>query len=178
MNHEKIKRKLNSVVWVSERTIPTERQPHVSEVSANFCGLRMPRGKGDGSLRSYSRFSRPEPLLFLLSSSSIGLTRLSSPYPDPILLRKSDRAGNRTRISESVAYVLHFFPLLDLRFMKIWAFSLHVNKQEMNWIEMNYVDHFNSFSHKIKTGYDRTKIAIYFIVTIKWRLWKASAAVV
>jgi hypothetical protein len=28
--------KLNSVVWVRERTIPTERPPLVNEVSANF----------------------------------------------------------------------------------------------------------------------------------------------
>jgi hypothetical protein len=28
----------NSVVWVRERTIPTERTPFVGEVSANFCG--------------------------------------------------------------------------------------------------------------------------------------------
>jgi hypothetical protein len=28
----------NSMVWVRERTIPTERQPLVGEVIANFCG--------------------------------------------------------------------------------------------------------------------------------------------
>jgi hypothetical protein len=28
-----------------------------------FCGQRVPRGQRDGSLRSYSRLSRPEPLL-------------------------------------------------------------------------------------------------------------------
>jgi hypothetical protein len=27
----------NSVAWVRERTIPTERPPFVTEVSANFC---------------------------------------------------------------------------------------------------------------------------------------------
>jgi hypothetical protein len=43
--------KLNSMVWVRERTIPTERPPLVSEVIANFCGWRMPRGQRDGSLR-------------------------------------------------------------------------------------------------------------------------------
>jgi hypothetical protein len=32
--------KLNSMVWVRERTIPTERPPLVSEVIANFCGWR------------------------------------------------------------------------------------------------------------------------------------------
>jgi hypothetical protein len=28
---------INSMVWVGERTIPTERPPLVGEVSANFC---------------------------------------------------------------------------------------------------------------------------------------------
>jgi hypothetical protein len=31
------KKKLNSMVWVRERTIPTERPPLVGEVIANFC---------------------------------------------------------------------------------------------------------------------------------------------
>jgi hypothetical protein len=54
-------------------------------------------------LRPYSRFSRPEPLLCLSSSSSVVLTRLSGPVPNPLLLRKSGSAGNRTRTSGSVA---------------------------------------------------------------------------
>jgi hypothetical protein len=45
----------------------------------------VPRGQHDGSLRPYSRLSRPEPLLFLPSSSSVVLTRLSGPVPDPLL---------------------------------------------------------------------------------------------
>jgi hypothetical protein len=32
------KNKVNSVAVVRKRTIPTERPPLVSEVSANFCG--------------------------------------------------------------------------------------------------------------------------------------------
>jgi hypothetical protein len=32
------KKKKNSMVWVRERTIPTERPPLVSEAIANFCG--------------------------------------------------------------------------------------------------------------------------------------------
>jgi hypothetical protein len=63
--------KLNSVTWVRERTIPTERPPLVGEVSAN------------GSLWPYSRISRLEPLLFLSSSSSTVLTRLSGPRSRP-----------------------------------------------------------------------------------------------
>jgi hypothetical protein len=41
--------------------------------------LSVPRGQRDGYLREYSRFSRQESLLFLSSSSSIVLTRLSGP---------------------------------------------------------------------------------------------------
>jgi hypothetical protein len=48
-------------------------------------------------------FSRPKTLLFLPSSSSIVLTRLSGPVPDPLLLTKSGSAGNRSRDSGSVA---------------------------------------------------------------------------
>jgi hypothetical protein len=54
----------------------------------------MPRGQHDGSLRPYSRLSRPEPILFFRSSSSSVLTRLSGPLFRPLLLRKSDSAGN------------------------------------------------------------------------------------
>jgi hypothetical protein len=39
-------------------------------------------------LRPYSRFFRPEPLLFLLSSSSIVLTRLSGPRTSPTTSQK------------------------------------------------------------------------------------------
>jgi hypothetical protein len=46
-----------SVARVRERTIPTERPPLVGEVSAKFCGYRVPRGKHDGSIRPYSRLA-------------------------------------------------------------------------------------------------------------------------
>jgi hypothetical protein len=54
-----ITKKKYSVAWVLELTVPTERPPLVGEVCANFCGLRVPRGQRDGSLRPYSRISRP-----------------------------------------------------------------------------------------------------------------------
>jgi hypothetical protein len=34
-----------------ERTVTTERPQIVGEISANFCGKRVPRGERDGSLR-------------------------------------------------------------------------------------------------------------------------------
>jgi hypothetical protein len=37
-NIKKLNWKINSLAWVRERTIPTERPPLVCEVSANFCG--------------------------------------------------------------------------------------------------------------------------------------------
>jgi hypothetical protein len=38
VNEQESKTKLNSMVRVSEQTIPTERPPLVGEVIANFCG--------------------------------------------------------------------------------------------------------------------------------------------
>jgi hypothetical protein len=75
----------NSVALVRERTISTERLPLVDEVSANLCGYRVVAAD---PLRPYSRISRPEPLLFLWSSSSIILTRLSWPCSWPTTLHK------------------------------------------------------------------------------------------
>jgi hypothetical protein len=57
-----------SVVSVLKRTIPTERPPLVGEVSANFCGYRVPRDQRDRSLRPYSRISRPRIILSVLQN--------------------------------------------------------------------------------------------------------------
>jgi hypothetical protein len=73
---------INSLASVRKRTIPTERQPLVSEVSANFFADRG--ATWSESLRPYSRLSRPDPLLFIPSSSSVVLTRLSGPRSRPI----------------------------------------------------------------------------------------------
>jgi hypothetical protein len=78
----------NSMAVVRERTIPTERPPLVIEISVNFSEQRASRGQRDGSLRPYSRFSRPELLLFLPSSSSVVLTRLSGPRSRPTTSQK------------------------------------------------------------------------------------------
>jgi hypothetical protein len=67
---------------------PTERPPHVNEVSDSFYGWRVSRSERDGSLRSYSRFSRPDMLLFLSSSSSVVLTRLSGLRSRPTTSKK------------------------------------------------------------------------------------------
>jgi hypothetical protein len=69
--------KTNSMASVQARTIPIELPPLVGEVSAKFWAYRLLHGHHNGSLRPYSRFSGPEPLHFLSSSSSIELKRLS-----------------------------------------------------------------------------------------------------
>jgi hypothetical protein len=79
------KLKLNSMVWVRERTIPTERQPIAGEVIANFCGKRVPRGQRDGSLRPYSLISRQEPLLFYQVAPQLYSRGWVDPVPDPLL---------------------------------------------------------------------------------------------
>jgi hypothetical protein len=66
----------NSVAPGRKRTISTERPSLVGEVSVNFWGYTVSRGQRDGSLWLYSRLSRSEKLLPLLSSSSVVLTRL------------------------------------------------------------------------------------------------------
>jgi hypothetical protein len=85
-SHKTKKKKINSMVWVSERTIPTERPPLVGEVIANLCGYRVPRGQRDGSLRPYySRFSRQEPLLFYQVAPQLYSRGWVDPFPDPLL---------------------------------------------------------------------------------------------
>jgi hypothetical protein len=91
----------NSMVWVRERTIPTEQPPLVGEVTANFCGKRVPRGQRDGSLRPYCQFSRQEPLLFYQVAPQLYPRGWVNPVPDPLLFFPGS-AGNRTRASRSV----------------------------------------------------------------------------
>jgi hypothetical protein len=94
--------KLNSMVWVRERTIPTERPPLVGEVTANFCGWRVPRCQRDRSLRPYFRFFWQEPLLFYQVTPQLYSRGWVDPVPDPLLFFPGS-VGNRTRASGSVA---------------------------------------------------------------------------
>jgi hypothetical protein len=72
----------------------TERPPLVGEVSANFFVYRGCRVVSDTDSHGCNLgFLDPELLLFHSSSSSIWV----DPVPDPLFLRKSGSAGNRTR---------------------------------------------------------------------------------
>jgi hypothetical protein len=78
------KTKTNKLRGLSPRAINVDRGPPlVGEVSVNFCREGMLRGLRKRSPRPYSRPFRPEPLLFLPSSFTIVLTRLSGPRSRP-----------------------------------------------------------------------------------------------
>jgi hypothetical protein len=91
----------HSVAWVRQRNIPTERPPLIGEVSADFCGYKVPRNQCDGSLRPYSRFYIAEPLIFFQVAPELYSQGWVDPIPDSLLLRKPGSAGNRTRTSGS-----------------------------------------------------------------------------
>jgi hypothetical protein len=90
-------RKKNSLVWVRERTMPSGR-PLSAKLVPTFADRRC-----HGFLCPYSRLPREVPLVFLSSSSSIVLTRLSGPRCRPNTSQKSGSAGNRTLTSRPVA---------------------------------------------------------------------------
>jgi hypothetical protein len=69
----------------------------------------MLRGHRDVSLRPYARISRPGSLLFLLRRHSVVLSGVGGLLPEPLIVRKSGRGGNRTRTSGSVARNSDFF---------------------------------------------------------------------
>jgi hypothetical protein len=62
----------------SELYRPSSR-PLSAKLVPTFADRGVPRVHLGGSLRPYSRLSRPEPLLFLRNCSSVVLTRLSGP---------------------------------------------------------------------------------------------------
>jgi hypothetical protein len=57
----------------------------------------------DGSRKALTRFSRSEPLLFFQGASQLYSRGWVAPVADPLLLRISGSAGNRTRTSGSAA---------------------------------------------------------------------------
>jgi hypothetical protein len=91
------------MAYVRERTILTELPPLIGEVSVNFAdrgshvvSVTVPYGRILGFLdRSRYFFFQAAPQLY--SGDRV------DPVPDPLLLRKSGSAKNRTRTSGSVA---------------------------------------------------------------------------
>jgi hypothetical protein len=93
---------INSVAWVRKRNIPSDRRlsaksvPTFADRGCHVVSMTDPYGRLFGSLdRSRYFFFQNVPDLY-----SRGWV---DPLPDPLLLRKSSSAGNRTRTSGSVA---------------------------------------------------------------------------
>jgi hypothetical protein len=77
------KNKSNSVALVREQTVPTEWPPLVCEVSANFCRIL--------DFLNWSRY------YFFQVATQLYWRGWMDPVPDPLLLRKSGSAENRTQ---------------------------------------------------------------------------------
>jgi hypothetical protein len=88
----------SSVAWVRERTIPTVRPPLVGKVIANLCYVVSVT---DPHARILGFFDRSRYFFFQVAPQLYSRDWVD-PIPDPLLLRKSYSAGNRTRISGSV----------------------------------------------------------------------------
>jgi hypothetical protein len=90
------------VAWVNEQIIPNERLLLVGKVSSNFwdrgcylVSMTDPYGHILGYLdRNHYFFFQVAPQLYARG--------WVDPVPDPLLIRKSDSARNRTRTSGSV----------------------------------------------------------------------------
>jgi hypothetical protein len=93
----------------------------------------VPHGKRDGSLRPYSRLSKPEPLLFLPSSSSIVLTKLNGPRSRSIT---SQKYANRQAFKISSTYPKRCNALLsvsrEVRFSSFDAYDTLRPFRELN----------------------------------------------
>jgi hypothetical protein len=87
------KHKLNSVVWVREETIQTERPPLVGELSAKFAdrGFRVV-SVTDPYGRILDFLDRTSYFFFQAAPQLYSRGRIDS-IPDPLLLRKSGSAG-------------------------------------------------------------------------------------
>jgi hypothetical protein len=92
------RKKNNSVALVRKRIIPTQRPPLVGEVSAKLVRVegvvwsaqRIPTAVNLGFL-DRSRY------FFIQVAPQLSSRNWVNPVPKPLLLRKSGRAGNRTR---------------------------------------------------------------------------------
>jgi hypothetical protein len=97
------KTKLNSVSWVRERSIPNE----LRRLSTQLVPIFVDRGCLVVSVTdTYDHilgFLDRRRYFFFELAPQLYSRGWVDPVPDPLLLRKSGRAGNRTRTSRSVA---------------------------------------------------------------------------
>jgi len=82
------------VALVRERTIPTERPPPVGEVVPTFAGVTWSAQRVPTAALCFLDRSR---YFFIQVAPQLTSRGWVDPVPDPLLLRKSGSAGNRTR---------------------------------------------------------------------------------
>jgi hypothetical protein len=83
----KIRKRFKKTPWsesANELHRPSDRRSSAKWLPT-FCGLRVPRGQRDGSLRPYSRFSRQDTLLFYQVAPQLYSRGWVDPVPDPLL---------------------------------------------------------------------------------------------
>jgi hypothetical protein len=98
----KTKAELNSVAWVRERNIPTERPPLVGKIIANFCGYRCRVVSAADPYGRILDFLDQSRYFFFQATPQLYSRDWVDTVLDPVLIRKSRSAGNRTGISGSV----------------------------------------------------------------------------
>jgi hypothetical protein len=86
----------NSAAWVYERTIPTEGPPIVGEGSAKFEDRKCHVISVTDSYCIILEFLDPSRFVFFQVAPQLYSRGWVDPVPEPLLLRKSGSAGNRT----------------------------------------------------------------------------------
>jgi hypothetical protein len=84
------------VALVRKRTIPTDRPPLVGNLSANFCGRGCCVVSATNSHGVNLGFLDQSRYFFIQVAPQLSSRGWVHPVPDPLLLKKSGRAGNRT----------------------------------------------------------------------------------
>jgi hypothetical protein len=127
--------KLNFVAWVREPTISTERRlseklvPTFADKGCNVVSVTDPYCRILGFL-DCSRYC------FFQVAPQLYSRGWVDPAPDPLLLRKSGSAGNRTLTSESVARTLTTRPQRRSTFFYITYINSVRTSQETQYISV------------------------------------------
>jgi hypothetical protein len=95
-------KKLNNVAWVGDRTIPSDC--HLSaKLVPTFCGYWVHVISATGPYGRILDFLDRSRYFFFQVAPQLYSRDWVDPVPNPLLLRKSGSAGNRTRTSGSAA---------------------------------------------------------------------------
>jgi hypothetical protein len=124
---------------------------------------RVPRGQRDGSLRPYSRFLRPKPLLSPPNSYSVVLTTLSGRRSRPTVSQKiwkrRESNSNLWICSKELWPLDHrdgrFFTYIEVMLFFLPLFSMYISIKlfYFNSIKYNLVSNAKRFSDKVYTVY-------------------------